>query len=248
MNTIQSEIISNFKTDPGNTVQIEHAFTKGEIRSQIFDRFNQPNSYLLLPEISDSVAIKRLIVLVPAASFSASEFSSKLRLFLLENSTILFISIITDQEQELLARRQLLFLEQMSRSSKIKVHTKLVPQESWVKEIECITQPGDLILCSENHFERQSIRNPVSVGREISSKLHLPVLVLQNIDFIRQTPTKKKGRELIAWIVFFLVISFFTFFQFQIYQYITGWIGTMFFSVTVIIEFYLIWKINKIFS
>ena len=248
MNSIQTEIISNSISDSENNTRVEHIFTQEEIRDHILDRFTQPNSYLLLPGTSDLVEIKRLIIIVPAAPFPASEFSSNLGLFLLENSTLLLISIVADQEQALLARRQLLFLEKMSRSSKIQVQTKLIPQESWMKEIEDITQPGDLILCLEKHLERQSFRKFVSVGREISGKLHLPVVMLQNIESISQTPIKKKERELAAWVIFILLISFFTFFQFQIDQNSTGGIKNLFLSISLVIELYLIWRLNKYFS
>jgi hypothetical protein len=69
-----------------------------------------------------------------------------------------------------------------------------------------------------------------------------------NKENISQTPTKKKRREVVTWVVFILLISFFTFFQFQIYQYSSAWIGKIFLSISVIVEFYLIWIINNYFG
>ncbi|MBN1665495.1 MAG: hypothetical protein JW862_00335 [Anaerolineales bacterium] len=213
-----------------------------------YGTFRRPFTQLLLPENKPVAAVKRFIILVPAESFSVSDFLFQVNQYTPPGMTLLFVTSVTDPDQEMVARRQMILMENIIRSPSLQVHSRIVYNQSWSKAIKEIWREGDLIICLEDHQDWQFLFTMTSLGRKIFSAFHVPVLIHQGIHLWERPPYLKTLREIAAWFSFIATISLFSFLQITVNQSLADWPGRLFLCLTLIVEFFLIWKINEFFN
>ncbi len=216
--------------------------------SRYYDKFIRPGNLLMLPEAFQATAVKRFIILVPAESFPTSNLSFNIGRYTLPGMSLLFLAMVTDPDQELTIHRQLAFLVNTARSPILQVGSRLVTNGTWIEAVKEVWREGDLIICLEDHKVRQYLVQSIGLGRKIFATLHVPILILQDIHILSQSSFQNAVREVVSWLLFILTILFFTLLQIQIDQANTGWQGNVLLCLTLIMEYYVIWKINAFFN
>ena len=149
---------------------------------------------------------------------------------------------------EPMGRRYLALLESIARSPLLHVQTRLVTGKPWLEVVQEIWRDGDLIICLDDHMAQQFLVWPVSLGRKIFTGLNVPVLILQDIHTWSRSPFQNFIHEISAWVSFTGTIFLFALLQIQIDHFVGGWLGRVVLCLTVIVEFFLIWKINQLFN
>lgn len=221
---------------------------RGASLNHYYEGYTRPDNLLMLPGSFQSKVVRRFVVLVPTESFSTVDYSYEIGRYILPDTSLMFMARVTKLDQELIVRRELILLEIMFRSRHPKVQSRLVTNLAWKDALKEIWQEGDLIICLEDHKVQHFLVWSISLGKKIFSELRVPVLLYQDIHVWGRTPFQKAARELAAWALVIGTILLFTMFLIQIDRSITGWMGRVFICLTVIVEGFLIWKINDIFN
>lgn len=213
-----------------------------------YEKFRRPGTLLLLPEKKPTSAVKRYVILVPVESFPVADFLFQVYQYTPPGMTLLFVMRFSDPDQEMVARRQLILMENMARSPRLQVHSLIVFKEPWIKIIKGIRREGDLLICLEDHQDQQFLVRRIPLGRKIFLTFQVPVLIHRGIHLWERSPFQKTIREIAAWFSFIVTIGLFTVLQVKVDQSLTGWLGRLFLCLTLVVEFFLIWKINTFFE
>ena len=213
---------------------------------EVLNRFQE--DHLVLPAGLPLEPIRRLLVLIPENDFDENKLSQSI--WNLAAPGALAVSIVALSSlpsAENFLRRRLATIATNTRDSSVRVSTKILPGNNWIQAVKDILQPGDLVICLENHviINWGVIRRPV--GIEISSSLNIPVYMITGF---RLGPTVYRSwvKEAATWLVAFGIIGLFTWLQILIDQAIQGWQSDLILIITVIFEALLIWKLHEISS
>ena len=215
------------------------------VASPFYEQFKRPGAQCLLPKAFQAKAVHRFVILVPNGSFSISNLSFTIGQFTLPGTSLLFVAKPTEPDQELTICRQLALLVNMADFPGLQVRSRVIKNGSWQEAVKEIWREGDLIICLEDHKVRQNLLGSIPLGREIFSTQQVPVLILQDIHILGQSAFQKVVREIVTWALFLGIILLFSMLQIQIDHANSGWQWSVLECMTVIVEIYVIWKINE---
>ncbi|MEM5773456.1 MAG: hypothetical protein AAGU05_00535 [Anaerolineaceae bacterium] len=213
-----------------------------------FERFRRPGTQLLLPANMTAAGVKRFVILMPAESFSVVDFMFRVNQYTPPGMALLFVTRVANPDQEMVARHQLILVENMIRSPLIQVQSQIAVHQPWMKIIKEIWREGDLIICLEAHQDPRFLFQMTSLGRKIFSAYQFPVLLHQGIPLWDRPAHQKTLREILAWLLFLGTIGLFSYLQVQVDQSIHDWVGQLLLCITLVVEFFLILKINEFFN
>jgi hypothetical protein len=121
----------------------------------------------------------RIIVLVP--DFSINEIALGRKIWDLARSTgsnILFLGTVQTIDEEWHTLQRVAALFAVTQDRRIHVESRLEFGCSWQKAVRGIWQPGDVILCLENHTVRGTLFGRTSLAGKLAHELNLPVYCL----------------------------------------------------------------------
>ncbi len=91
-----------------------------------YSQFHYPGTQLFLPEKKSLAVVKRFVILVPSESFSVADFLFQIHQYTPPGMTLLFITRVANLDEEMTARRQLILMENIARSPRIQVQSRIV--------------------------------------------------------------------------------------------------------------------------
>lgn len=193
---------------------------------------------LLTPDYSlgELPPARRLLVLVPGPA-TPPELAN--RIWSLAAATeldVLFIGTAGRGNDEYAMRRLLATLAAATRDSRLRVDTKLVEGQNWLRAIRGLWQEGDLIICHQEQnitgwgFKRLPLAEALVVN------LSAPVYVLTG--FCPELPEDEPGPagRLLDWLRPFLIIAVFCLLQIQIEQSLTNWLYYVLMILSILVE------------
>jgi hypothetical protein len=122
---------------------------------------------------------RRLIVLVPDFVIDEIALGRKLwDLALSTGSDILFLGTVQDLDEEWHTLHRIASLFAVAQDMHIHIDSHLEFGCSWQKAIRRVWQPGDVILCLEDHAVRGRLFSRKPLAREVAHALELPVYCL----------------------------------------------------------------------
>lgn len=186
----------------------------------------------------------RLIVLVPAGG--SSHITQPRRIWELANATgmsVQFLGLCNDAEQELEIRRELVTLSALIHFGKVTTDVKIEFGTDWLEAVKCNYQAGDMVVC----FAGQSsglFHKPL--GEILESNMKIPVYILSG--FKPQRSTSNLFSQVVAWLGSIGIIIGFGVLQISIIQLPKDWFQNVFFILSILPEYWLIWVWNSLFK
>ena len=121
----------------------------------------------------------RIIVLVPDFDINEIAFGRKIwDLALSTGCDILFLGVVQTIDDEWHTLKRITSLFAVSQDRRIQVDSRLEFGCSCQKAIRRVWQPGDVILCLEDHAVRGRLFGRKPLARELAHALNLPVYCL----------------------------------------------------------------------
>ena len=157
---------------------------------------------------------------------------------------VLFLGLCRDSAEEPGLRRALITMSALVQDGWISAEVKTEVGYDWLKVVKSNWRDGDLIVCFADH--RTGLRQR-PLGQILESKLNATVYVLTGPD---QPGRRSAGwlSTLLLWTSFAVTVIGFFFLQVNLDRALKGWMNTATLSLTVIVEFWLVWVWNNLFS
>jgi hypothetical protein len=188
---------------------------------------------------------RRLIILIPNVE---SDFTPVLprvwELAYALKCQVLFLGLCRDVSEELRLRRVLVTMSALIQDVWVSAEAKTEIGNNWLKVVKSYWQEGDLIVC---FAEQRTGLMQKPLGQILESRLNATVYLLSGPD----APAYRTAGWLSTpalWSGFAVTIISFFFLQVNLDNALRGWVHTVMLVLTVLVEFWLIWVWNSLFS
>jgi hypothetical protein len=224
------------------TIKPERKAFMNNLDSLVSDKYPNPVS---ADTNLASMSTERLVIPVLEADIDISLLAQHIyRLAASMRSDVLLIGISPDHLEEPSKRRQLVTLAAAIQDRRFSTETMVLGGVSWMKKMEAILRPGDMIVIQAKEEISTGSR---SISQELTSRLQAPVYILSGLH-----PPRYKRSELLSQFILWLgaisIMAGFFWIQVRIDQLPKDWAHTTLLCVSVIIEFGLLWLWNSLFS
>lgn len=192
-----------------------------------------------------STSAERLVVPLFDSDFDIGQLAQRIyRLATPMGSKVLLVGISPDHLEEATIRRQLVTLAALIQDRSVFVDVLVLGGVSWMKKMEEVIWPGDMIVIQAN--EELSIKGR-SINQQLASRFQAPIYILSSLKSARY---KHAGllSQLILWLGAVAIMAGFFWMQVKIDQLPTDWAHTTLLLVSVIVEFGLLLLWNSMFS
>ncbi|MBK9782367.1 MAG: hypothetical protein IPP55_20435 [Anaerolineales bacterium] len=157
---------------------------------------------------------------------------------------VLFLGLYTDPAQELSLRRGLVTMAAMVKDDKISTEAQAIFGKDWLDVVRARTQPGDTIICLEEHHVGLPHR-PLS--QVLQSNVDLPLYILSGLS-PRGNSRPNRSSQIAAWIGSAVIILGFFLLQIKMDPLAQDWTHTALLMISILVEFWTIWFWNSLFG
>jgi hypothetical protein len=190
-----------------------------------------PSDNILLPDI------QRLIFLLPDQEVDEVKISKKIRsLALPGHHEVLLVTLVNDPDYETSARRQQMSISSLVRDPRFKLESMVVPGKSWIKLVQRLYCPGDLIVCPAEEMILTGISRREFLYRFILSRLNLPVYIYSGFYQSGQVKWIQYLRGAVFWTVMMAIFVLFFIFETRIVLTTKDWASQVVALLVVFLE------------
>lgn len=209
-------------------------------------KFDSISTSLTLPSISslDPGTVRRLMVLIPGIETDYAPVIRRIwELAHALGCEVLFLGLCRDAAEEPGLRRALITMSALVHDSWVSAEVKTEIGNDWLKVVKSNWREGDLIVCYSDH--RTGLKQK-PLGQILESRLNAAVYILSGFGL-----PNRRGMGLLStlllWAGFAVTVIGFFFLQVSLDKALSGWVHTLTFSLTVLVEFWLVWVWNNLF-
>jgi hypothetical protein len=196
---------------------------------------------VLLPAGQRVTSLRRILVLVPDGQIDQEFLVSRVqRLVGSADLDVLYISLSVSPDEDWRAFRHLVGLLTASVETGLRVRTQLLAKGEWLPVLREIVQSGDLIVCHAEQSPRRWKDPHRTLGWWVASTLNVPVYVLSGAYVQARPYWVNRALCLVFRIIPILIVAGFFWIQVQIDKLATGLTHTLVMSVSVLVEFGLV--------
>lgn len=210
------------------------------------NRLNTSSSTLLYSNCQFGPGpIRRLIVLIPTDADYTATMDRISDLAIAFRADVLLLGRCTDTADELSLRRELITLSALLQQdarvyAKVNVENKM----SWVDLVTSNYQAGDLVVCFAEQYVGL-LHRPLS--QILSSNFGAPVYILSSLSPQSPVPSNWLAK-IVTWTGFAGIIAGVLLLQVQMMSIPKDWARTATLILSVLVELWLIWAWNRLFS
>ncbi len=186
----------------------------------------------------------RLLVLVPDDLVYGNTTRRIWELAVATGRHVQLLSLCTDRTQELSLYRRLVILSALIAERKIFAGAKVEIGRNWLDIVKRSYQAGDIIVCFTEEHTR-FLQKPLK--KVLESELDAPVYILFCLHSQKQARSKVL-RLILFWVGIVNIIAGAFLLQIRILSLSREWAPTTLLILAVVVEFWLIWVWNKLFS
>jgi hypothetical protein len=158
-------------------------------------------------------------------------------------ANIRLVGLCSDPDQEPGLRRTLVSMAAMVNYGQISAEVESVISKDWITAIQSRCQPGDMVVCLEEK-PAGVLRKPLD--QLLQPVLSVPLYILSGLSYQTDSPANARSQT-VAWIGFLAIILGFLVLQVKIYQFASDW-QTMLEITSTAVEFWALWKWNRLFK
>jgi hypothetical protein len=200
---------------------------------------------ILIPERVSAVPLRRLVVLVPDGETDDRELAR--RIWLLASGLglqVLYLALPLADSWEAYHRRRVADLALMTSGAMVRAQTEVSVEKSWQRAYQGIECPGDLVVCLGSPKNAGQPQNRKPLGELLAENIGVPVYMMMSVTIGPALHRQKRIRELGGWIAAIVMIGTFFALQIAIDRSTSGQASTISLCLAVLVEFFLLWKIN----
>lgn len=193
---------------------------------------------------STSTSAERLVIPVLESDIDFGQLAQRVyKLATSMHSNVLLVGISPDYLEEGTIRRQLVTLAAAIRDRTVSVDTMVIGGVSWMKKMEEIIWPGDMIVIRAK--EELDMKGK-SISQELASRFHAPIYILSGL---KHPGYERSGllSRLMLWPGAIGILAGFFWLQVKIDQLPKDWAHTTLFVVSTIVELGLLLLWNSLF-
>jgi hypothetical protein len=191
-----------------------------------------------------SMSAERLVIPLLEADINIGQLAQRIyKLATSIHSNVLLIGISPNHLEEATIRRHLVTLAAAIQDRSVSVNTMVLGGVSWMKKMEEIIWPGDMIVIQAKEELSKEGR---SISQELTSRFQAPIYILSGL----KTPRYKRLgllSQFILWLGAIGIMAGFFWMQVKIDQLPKDWAHTTLLLVSVIVEFGLLLLWNSLF-
>lgn len=190
---------------------------------------------------------QRLVVLVPPGEIDETILAR--RVWQLANSScfnVLYLALSPDGTQTAYQRRRVVSLASMTSGQRFHSHGSVSTERNWQQALEHALQPGDLLVCLASHKIPKHVMWHTLLGKQLAITMGIPVYLFSGFKIAPAPQERQTIQEALAWIFSLLLIAAFFGIQVSIDRSIAGPLSTFLLWLSVVVEVYLLWKINEL--
>lgn len=200
---------------------------------------------LLVPDLLLLPPIRRLVVLVPAGEID--EYALARRIWQLASCSeldVLYLALSPNADQVFYQRRRLISLAAQSAYPHIRTDISVCSEKNWSKALRQTIKSGDLLVClAEDHTP--GILQRKAVGERLAASLGVPVYEFGDLQVKPAPPSQFWIKNVLGWGVSIALIAVFFWVQLGIDRSSDRPQSIILASLSVMVEVYLLWKINE---
>jgi hypothetical protein len=207
----------------------------------------QHGDFLLVPERGAAFRpAGRLVVMVPNGNFDENEFVHRIwKLASITSLPILFLALSTDRESAVYLHRRLVIIAAVAAFGQVKTTTSIIVGKGWLRAIQRMLQPGDLLVCLSEHQVSIQVFGRRILGEYLSTSLNVPIYLIGDLQVDDSSFRLSRYKGALSWFASFAIIIAFALIQIWIDQTTSDPTSTIFLCLLVIVEFLLILKTNE---
>jgi len=197
---------------------------------------------LFVLQDANLVSARRLVVLIPNLDIDEAEIAREVwKLAFPPELAVLFLGLCPNVNEEPRVRRRLATIAALTRDTKVPVEIQLEFGRNWIRKLMSVLEAGDIVVC---HAEQRTgiWRQPLELAL---ARLNVPVLTLKGFIPSMYKSSSTFLRESVFWLVTIAVLFVFFLFQIRIVRISEEWVKDTLLSLSVLIEFGLVWVLNN---
>jgi hypothetical protein len=153
-----------------------------------------------------------------------------------ENCSILYLVLVERLENMLTISRNMATMKAVTSANGLHVSAKTVLSTDWLKTLEKVIRPNDIIVCQEEQTVLNGRFKPKSLGDYLSVKFNNPIHTMSGYYHPVQTMAKKWIHELIGLMGILVILGVFTWLQINGENALDDPYASIYIMITFIIE------------
>ena len=197
---------------------------------------------LFVLQDTNLISARRLVVLIPNLDIDEAEVARAVwELAFPPELAVLFLGLCPNANEEPRVRRRLATIAALTRDQKVPVEIQFEFGRNWIRTLKTVLEAGDIVVC---YAEQQTgiWRQPLELALE---RLNIPILILKGYIPSMHKPSSTFWHESIFWLVSIAVLLVFFLFQIRILRISEEWARDILLSLSIVIEFSLVWVWNN---
>lgn len=200
---------------------------------------------LLVPNLRLLPPTRRLVVLVPAGDIDEHALARRVwQLASCSELDVLYLALSPDADQVFYQRRRLIGLAAQSAYPHMRTDISVRSGKNWAKALKQTIQSGDLLIClAEN--SSSGILQHKALSERLAASLGVPVYKFGDLP-VKPTPHSQSWmKNVLAWGASITLLVVFFWMQLGIDRLTARPQATILLCLSVLVEVYCLWKINR---
>ncbi len=200
-----------------------------------------------IESVSDKSTLNnRLVVLVPRGLVEASRFTQQIHwIALQQHRDVIFLALSDQGLDDLPIARELATLEALTCDPLFEVTSRQVDAPNWVKAIQSVYQPGDMVLCHAGQLAPIGFGKGIPLDDYLTRQMHLPVHLLSGFYQPGMVYNKAWWLSLFFWIGSLAILVGFSLIEYRVDQSMSGMLRLFILGFLLVLEAGLIYELNK---
>jgi hypothetical protein len=199
--------------------------------------------------IQDKLPLKptrRLVVLVPPGEVDETALARRVwQLAASSGLDILYLALSWDDAQTPYQRRRLAGMAALTCGQDVRAHACVSAEKDWRQALKRTLQAGDLLVCLASHKVPKYLVWRTPLGKQLARTAGVPVYLFEGFKIGPTLQVRQALREALAWIISIFLMAAFFGVQAGIDRFAAEPLSTIGLFLTVVVEVYLLFKVNE---
>jgi len=136
-------------------------------------------------------------------------------------------------------------VEAITRDGMFEIDSRQIETGNWVKAIEAVYRPGDLVVCHEGQKITAGLRKNIPLEQHLGNKMHIPTHLLSGFYQGESIAIQPILRSLLFWLGSLVIVLGFTLVEYRVDHLMSGAARLLIMSILLVFESGLIYELNK---
>lgn len=189
--------------------------------------------------------IRRLVVLVPRGEIDEPALARRVwEIATGFCAAVLYLALSPNELQSAHQRRRLADLAAGTSGQNVRASSNVSAAQDWHQALERVLKPGDLVVCLANHKISRYFAWRKPLGERLVEWVGMPVFMLSGFKIDRSWQEHQTLKAALSWVGFGVLLAAFFGMQAGISRATSRPLSSILLCLSVMVEVYLLWKIN----